>query len=132
MISVFLAIIFGLFAAFAQKLPILNSGEPNPSNGKRFLFQRFILPIRLVFGFIAMFCVFSTSYVNIDENSAGHKVKTYGYSNLTPGKVIATNAEKGPQGDVIQPGFHISPLLNVINKVESLPILVPHKVSFDE
>ncbi len=123
MISVFFAIIFGLFAAFAQKLPILNNNDLNPSGGKRFLFQRFILPIRFVFGFIALFCVFSTSYVNVDENSAGHKVKTYGYSNLAPGKVIAMGGEKGPQADIIQPGFHISPLLNVINKVESFPIL---------
>lgn len=120
MMSVFFAIIFGILAVFLQKLPIFN---PSPTGGNKFPLAGFVFPIRIVFGVLAAFCVFSTSYVNIGENDAGHKVKVYGYGNLDSGKVIAVNGEKGPQADIIQPGFHVSPLLNVLNKVESLPIL---------
>jgi hypothetical protein len=119
MVSVFFAILFGLLAAFFRKLPIVSSGLPG---GTKFP-EGLIFPGRVVLGLLSAFCVLSTSYVNIGENETGHKVKVYGYGSLEPGKVIAAHGEKGPQADIIQPGFHISPLLNVLNKVETFPML---------
>ncbi|MEK7566713.1 MAG: SPFH domain-containing protein [Patescibacteria group bacterium] len=74
---------------------------------------------RGVCGFIALFLVFSTSFVYIDQDKTGHKNKIYGSKDLAGGAIIAYSGEKGPQADIITPGFHFDLLLNVINEVDA-------------
>jgi len=79
--------------------------------------------IRVFFGILAVFLVFSTSHVHIGANEVGHLKKIYFGGSLPLGRIIATNEEKGPQAEILPPGFHLRPLLNVIYDVEKRPIV---------
>lgn len=63
-----------------------------------------------------------TSYVHIPSNSVGLIRKHYGAS-LPEGRVVATNGEAGPQANMLMPGFHFSPFLNVINTIDVHPMV---------
>jgi hypothetical protein len=76
------------------------------------------LGIRIVGAALALFLVMSTSYVNIGEYEVGMITKNYMGSSLQSGHIIATDGEMGPQARTIPPGFHLEPLLNVINHVD--------------
>ncbi len=81
------------------------------------------MALRAVLGIIAVFLVFSTSYVHIGADEVGHLKKIYFGRSLPPGRIIAANGEKGPQAEILPPGFHFRPLLNVIYDVEQKSIL---------
>ncbi len=81
------------------------------------------MALRAVLGIIAVFLVFSTSYVHIGADEVGHLKKIYFGRSLPPGRIIAANGEKGPQAEILPPGFHFRPLLNVIHDVEQKSIL---------
>jgi hypothetical protein len=81
--------------------------------------------IRLVFGLVALFAVLSTSIIQIPADKVGVVRKVYGYSNLSPGHLIATRGETGYQAEIIPPGtFRISIFFNVLNRVDLLPVIV--------
>lgn len=72
--------------------------------------------------FIAgFFCYLSTSIIHVGPNEVGHLNKVYGLTDLPAGQIIARNGEKGPQADVLGPGYHFSPLVNVIYNYEAFP-----------
>lgn len=79
---------------------------------------------RVVCGFIAIFLVVSTSFVYVDQDKTGHKNKIYGNSDLVGGSIIAAKGEKGPQAEIIPPGFHFDFLLRVINEVDTTKSVV--------
>ncbi len=59
----------------------------------------------------------STSFVFVGADEAGHRVKIYLGYDLKEGAIIATDGEKGPQAQIMPPGFHLEPLLNIIYDV---------------
>ena len=61
---------------------------------------------RLVLGVFALFLVLSTSFLFVGEEETGHMFKIYLGSSLKDGDIIATDGEKGPQADILPPGFH--------------------------
>jgi len=83
-------------------------------------FIGFARPVRFALGFLAIFIGASTSWVHVSPNEVGHMKRIYG-SSLTEGRIIATDGEAGYQADVLAPGFHFRPFLNVIYDVETLP-----------
>lgn len=72
---------------------------------------------------LAFFLLLSTSFVSIESDERGHLKRIYAGSDLPPGRIIAMDGEKGPQAGLISPGFHLMPLVNVINNVEPLPVI---------
>jgi len=46
------------------------------------------------------------SFRHVDENSIGVVSKEVGFTSLQPGQIIATNGEKGPQAEILPPGWH--------------------------
>jgi hypothetical protein len=60
----------------------------------------------------------STSYVNIGENNIATKTRVYGGQDLPTGKIIALGGQKGPQADIIGPGFKFIPGVNFIYNVD--------------
>jgi len=72
---------------------------------------------------IALFLVFSTSFVIIDSDKVGHLKKIYLGKSMAPGQIIAFNGQKGPQAKVLPPGFKFKLLINVLYDVEELPIV---------
>lgn len=46
------------------------------------------------------------SFRYVGEDSIGLVSKNIGFTSLDPGKIIATNGEKGPQAKILPPGWH--------------------------
>ena len=67
--------------------------------------------------FLALLSLSATSFVFVGQDQAGHLSKIYFGGNLEAGAIIAVAGEKGPQADVLPPGFHFIPLLQVIYDV---------------
>ncbi len=74
----------------------------------------------IVFGFVIFA---STSFIYVGKDETAHMHKIYLGKDLTGGRIIAVNGEKGPQAKTIPPGFHFSPLLTVINKIEKIGVV---------
>jgi SPFH domain / Band 7 family len=75
-----------------------------------------------------LFAVASTSFVFVPDGHLGHLFRIYGGGPLTNGRIIAANAENGPQAEIFTPGFHARALLNVIYNVDTgkEEVTVPH------
>ena len=89
--------------------------------GSRFLPNR-LHSVKKPLGWIALaaglFIILSRSFVFVGENETGHLNKIYGFSELTDGKIIATDGEKGPQARILPPGFHLEFFIRVIYDIE--------------
>jgi hypothetical protein len=70
-----------------------------------------------------MLFLLSTSFVLIGADKVGHLKRIYLAADLDPGRVIALPGQKGPQAEILGPGFHVRPLLNVLNEVEELDVV---------
>lgn len=79
--------------------------------------------IQISAGVVAAFLIFSTSYVIIDSNSIGHLKRIYIGKSMEPGQIIAFDGQKGPQAEILPPGFHFRLLLNVLYDVEESPVI---------
>jgi SPFH domain / Band 7 family len=66
-----------------------------------------------------LFAVASTSFVFVPDGHVGHLFRVYGGGPLIGGRIIAANAENGPQAEIFTPGFHARFLLNVIYNVDT-------------
>lgn len=66
--------------------------------------------------------VASTSFVFIGPDETGHRVRIYG-SDLPEGRILALSGEKGPQAQIMPPGFHFEPMLNVLYDITAMPIV---------
>lgn len=79
--------------------------------------------VRVGAGVVALFLVFSTSYVIIDADRVGHLKRIYLGQAMPPGQIIAFAGQKGPQAEVLPPGFKFKLLLNILYDVEELQIV---------
>ena len=130
MFRVFITLIFLILIIFVPRLiPKTQKAWIKDEEGKKVPseidppFRKYILPIRLVLGAFAFFLIFSTSYVIIDANSVGHLKRIYLGKSMVPGQIIAFPGQKGPQAEILPPGFHFRLLLNVLFDVEERPVL---------
>lgn len=78
---------------------------------------------QFICGVFAVFLIFSTSYVIIDAERVGHLKRIYLGQSMSPGQIIAFEGEKGPQAEILPPGFHFRFLLNVLFDVDELPMI---------
>jgi regulator of protease activity HflC (stomatin/prohibitin superfamily) len=61
----------------------------------------------LVAAAVVLFVAFTlASFRLVKEDQVGIVTKNIGWTSLPPGKIIATNGEKGPQASVLPPGWH--------------------------
>ncbi len=65
----------------------------------------------------------STSFVQISADRVGHLKRVYLADDLPPGRIIALPGQKGPQAEILGPGFHFRPLLNVLYEVEQFDVV---------
>lgn len=86
--------------------------------------KRFIRSVAAtVTSFLAVFVLSASSWVIVGSDEVGHLRKIYGTSSLKDGRIIATDGEKGYQAEVLAPGFHFIPGLNIFYDVEMLPVV---------
>jgi hypothetical protein len=125
MIWIILGLLLLLAAVFAHKIePLFAPGQQRIAHASGLDLPLGAGAIRLLAGLLAALCFLPTSFVSIGEDETGHLVKIYGFRSLPPGRIIATEAGmSGPQAEVIPPGVHLSLFINVLNKIEKLPVL---------
>ncbi len=104
-------LVFGVILCFV----ILGTIPKIPSNLLR---GAAALGAMLVIGIFAL----ASSYRFVGENEVGVVVKNIGFTELPPGQIIAMNGEKGPQAQILPPGWH-SGYWPIIFDVEVVPIL---------
>ena len=79
--------------------------------------------IEIVVVVLALISILSTSYVTIGPDEVGQLSRIYWARQMPPGHIIGLNGEKGPQAEILGPGFHFRFLLNVLNNVEKLKVV---------
>jgi len=70
------------------------------------------------FVLIGIFGLLSRSFLIVDANEVGHLKRIYLAGNLPPGQIIALKGEKGPQSEILGPGFHFRWLVRILYDVE--------------
>ncbi|MHC4623326.1 MAG: SPFH domain-containing protein [Planctomycetota bacterium] len=72
----------------------------------------------IVLVLLGLFLFISTSFAIVGPDEVGHLTRVYLGSPMPPGQVIAFRGQKGPQAEVLPPGFNFRFFLNVLYKVE--------------
>jgi len=91
-----------------------------PIDNKPVLVTRLVQTVLLLVG---LFGLASRSFVIVDANQVGHLKRIYLAADLPPGKIIAAHGEKGPQAEILGPGFHFIPLVKILYDVEYAPVV---------
>ena len=117
MFWVIVAPLYFVLAAVAPSILglFVNRARPN--------FRTLSLSLRAVFVVIALICLAATSYVHVDSDEIAVLNKIYGTSSLAGEHIIATNGEKGPQAEILTPGWHPWFLVNFIYQVENKKVI---------
>jgi hypothetical protein len=69
-----------------------------------------------------LFFLAQSSFVFIDADRVGHLKRIYAFEELPEGRIIALGGQKGPQAQVLGPGFHFIPLVRVLYDVEEYSV----------
>ena len=113
-------ILVGLQAFFRRGQPV-QGGAQGPGAVIAALFGGPLAGVLMVLagiGFLA-----STSFLLISADKVGQLKRTYLADDLPPGRIIALPGQKGPQAEILGPGFHFRPLLNVLFEVEPVDVV---------
>src|SRR5215469_9284169 len=86
-------------------------------------FRTLSLSLRVLFVAIALICLAATSYVHVESDEIAVLNKIYGTTSLPGEHIIATHGEKGPQAEILTPGWHPWFLVNVIYQVENRKVV---------
>jgi SPFH domain / Band 7 family len=117
MFWVVVAVLYFVLAAVAPSILGLFVSRTRPD------FGTLSLSLRFVFVAIALLCLAATSYVHVDSDEIAVLNKIYGTTSLPGEHIIATNGEKGPQAEILTPGWHPWFLVNVIYQVETRKVV---------
>jgi phosphotransferase system IIB component len=117
MFWVVVALLYFVLAAVAPSILGLFVNRARPD------FRALSLSLRAVFAIIALICLAATSYVHVESDEIAVLNKIYGTTSLPGEHIIATNGEKGPQAEILTPGWHPWFLVNVIYQVENKKVV---------
>src|ERR1700730_14645260 len=117
MFWVVVAVLYFILAAVAPALLSLFVNRARPD------FRTISLLFRVVFVVIALICLLQTSYVHVESDEIAVLNKIYGTTSLPGEHIIATNGEKGPQAEILTPGWHPWFLVKVIYDVENKKVV---------
>src|SRR5258707_1065875 len=117
MVWVVVALLYFVLAAVAPSILGLFVNRARPD------FPTLSLSLRALFVVIALICLAATSYVHVESDEIAVLSKIYGTTSLPGEHIIATNGEKGPQADILTPGWHPWFLVNVIYQVENKKVV---------
>jgi hypothetical protein len=130
MVQLFLAFILVLIAVFIPRMiPKTTTKTVKDEEGHKvkqeveFPLAKSARMFQIMAGVLALFLIFSTSYVIIDSNSVGHLKRIYVGQSMESGQIIAFSGQKGPQAEILPPGFHFRLFLNVLYDVEEAPVI---------
>jgi hypothetical protein len=73
--------------------------------------------------FVGTILLVSRSFVIVDADEAGHLKRIYFAADLPPGRIIAVEGQKGPQAEILPPGFHFIPFVRDLYELEFYPVV---------
>jgi regulator of protease activity HflC (stomatin/prohibitin superfamily) len=117
MFWVVVAILYFVLAAVAPGILGLFVSRTRPD------FGTLALSLRILFVAIALTCLAATSYVHVESDEIAVLNKIYGTTSLPGEHIIAIHGEKGPQAEILTPGWHPWFLVNVIYQVENKKVV---------
>jgi len=117
MFWVVVAVLYVVLAAVAPSILGLFVNRARPD------FRTLSLSLRIVFVLIALICLAATSYVHVESDEIAVLNEIYGTASLSGEHIVATNGEKGPQAEILTPGWHPWFLVNVIYQVETKKVV---------
>ncbi len=117
MFWVVVALLYLVLAAVAPSILGLFVSRARPD------FRSLSLSLRALFVAIALICLAATSYVHVESDEIAVLNKIYGTTSLPGEHIIATHGEKGPQAEILTPGWHPWFLVNVIYQVENQKVV---------
>ncbi|MEM7562233.1 MAG: SPFH domain-containing protein [Pseudomonadota bacterium] len=109
MLMVFLSVAALVAAAFLSHRSL--SGRP--------IVDRSIKVSLVLFAIVGFL---SRSFVIVDGDEIGALKRIYLGDQLPPGRILALDGQKGPQAEVLGPGFHLIPFVRVLFEVEFFPV----------
>lgn len=117
-----LSVLLGFLAIFIGVVAVVRrTGAPVGSSR---LVQAIVNPISgVVLILVGLFLLLSTSFIFVDANSVGHLKRIYAFKELPEGRIIALDGEKGPQAQILGPGFHFIPLVRVLYDFEEWEVV---------
>ena len=80
-------------------------------------------PIAIGAILVGLYLVGSTSFVHVSADSVGHLKRVYGFADLPKDRIVALSGEKGPQAQILGPGFHIIPFVRVLYDYEEFAVV---------
>ncbi|WP_346898628.1 hypothetical protein [uncultured Roseibium sp.] len=117
-----LEVLIGIFAVVAGIFMIVR--RPGPSTPTTTIGRLLYGPLGGIVALgIGLFMLASTSFIFVDANQVGHLKRIYAFKELPPGRIIALNGEKGPQAEILGPGFHFIPLVRVLYDFEEFDVV---------
>ena len=119
MFVLILSILFALLGAWLLIKPpkITMTGRYNDQTT---MFPTWIFRAGGAFSVLCGFIAFlSLSYVNVGADNIATLHRVYMASDLPEGRIIALDGQKGPQADILGPGFHISPFIRFLNDIDA-------------
>ena len=119
-----------MFAAFASLILIivglllvkrgLTSADPEkPRKISRLAAS--IIPFFLIG--LGLLGLLSRSFMTVDASEVGLLKRIYLAADLPAGRIIAAHGEKGPQAEILGPGFHFKPLIRILYDVDFSPVV---------
>src|SRR6201998_4617222 len=117
MFWVVVALLYFVLAAVAPSILGLFVNRARPD------FGTLSASLRIAFVVIALICLAATSYVHVESDEIAVLNKIYGTASLPGEHIIAANGEKGPQAEILTPGWHPWFLVNVIYQVENKKVV---------
>ncbi|MCH9806808.1 MAG: hypothetical protein K0U74_03670 [Alphaproteobacteria bacterium] len=124
----FLALGYGIWRLFfgkggSSRKPFQSSGNKQVDRARRVASGLSGPVVGIISIAVGLFLLASTSFVYIDANRVGHLKRIYAFQELPPGRIIALSGQKGPQAEILGPGFHFIPLVRVLFQVEEFPVI---------
>ncbi|WP_417680264.1 hypothetical protein [Roseibium sp.] len=117
-----LEVLIGIIAVVAGIIMIVR--RPGPSTPTSRMGRLLYGPLGGIIALgIGLFMLASTSFIFVDANQVGHLKRIYAFKELPPGRIIALNGEKGPQAEILGPGFHFIPLVRVLYDFEEFDVV---------
>jgi hypothetical protein len=117
MFNVFLGILFvvvGVMLAMRKAAPSGRLGRLGQAGGRG---------IGVVLTLVGIVFLGSSSFIYVDANAVGHLKRIYGFSDLPGGRIVALEGQKGPQAQILGPGFHMIPLVRVLYDFEEYDVV---------
>ncbi|WP_428674612.1 SPFH domain-containing protein, partial [Roseibium sp.] len=117
-----IGVIIGIVAiALGVSIILRRTGAPVGSHRIVRVFGSRIMGIFLTV--VGVFLLLSTSFIFVDANYVGHLKRIYAFKELPQGRILALDGEKGPQAQILGPGFHFIPLVRVLYDFEEWEIV---------